>query len=277
MARPTATNLTSSGCVERADALVGVDVFCTGEIAQRCAASLSRAEGTDRHDLTGQITSAGTALRVVSSFEVACLDAQGHLLGRPVAHFLGGAVRSSVPYSAYLFSKWAGHPGSEPDRCGEALDVTAIVAQARWMVDTYGFGAIKLKGGVFEPHVEADAVHALRDACRGVSAIVHLGGLSTGGYSWDQYLEVNVEGARRVLEAARGRGGASDLREQPPRRRLSPQYAGTSVLHGLCPRSDSYYGVTKVVGEALGSLYHDRYGLDVVCLRIGSYRAVPTD
>ena len=56
-----------------------------------------------------------------------------------------------------------------------------------------------------------------------------------------------------------------------------PKYAGTSVPHGLCPRPDSYYGVTKVVGEALGSLYHDRYGLDVVCLRIGSYRAVPTD
>ena len=144
--------------------LVGVDVFRTGEIARRCAASLSGAVGTDRHGLTGQITSAGTALRVFSSFEVACLDAQGHLLGRPVADLLGGAVRSSVPYSAYLFYKWAGHPGSEPDRYGEALDATAIVAQARWMVDTYGFGAIKLKGGVFEPHVEADAVHALRDA-----------------------------------------------------------------------------------------------------------------
>ena len=56
-----------------------------------------------------------------------------------------------------------------------------------------------------------------------------------------------------------------------------PNTPGTSVPHGLCPRPDSYYGVTKVVGEALGSLYHDRYGLDVVCLRIGSYRAVPTD
>ncbi len=77
--------------------LVGVDVFRTGEIARRCAASLSGAVGTDRRGLTRQITSAGTVLRVFSSFEVACLDAQGHLLGRPVPDLLGGAVRSSVP------------------------------------------------------------------------------------------------------------------------------------------------------------------------------------
>ena len=36
------------------------------------------------------------------------------------------------------------------------------------------------------------------------------------------------------------------------------------------PRPDTYYGVAKVAMEALGSLYADRYGLDVVCLRIGS-------
>ena len=31
-----------------------------------------------------------------------------------------------------------------------------------------------------------------------------------------------------------------------------------------------YYGVAKVTMEAIGSLYADRYGMDVVCLRIGS-------
>jgi len=60
-------------------------------------------------------------------------------------------VRERVPYSAYLFYKWAGHPGTHPDAYGEALDPAGIVAQAHWMLDTYGFGAIKLKGGVFEP------------------------------------------------------------------------------------------------------------------------------
>ena len=42
------------------------------------------------------------------------------------------------------------------------------------------------------------------------------------------------------------------------------------------PRPDTYYGVAKVTMEALGSLYHDRYGMDVVCLRIGSAFPEPT-
>jgi uronate dehydrogenase len=42
------------------------------------------------------------------------------------------------------------------------------------------------------------------------------------------------------------------------------------------PRPDTYYGVSKVAMEALGSLYADRYGLDVVCLRIGSAFPEPT-
>ncbi len=144
--------------------LVGLDVFETSAIARRCVEVLSGAVGADRHGLTGQITATGTALRVFSSFEVACLDVQGKLLGRSVAELLGGSVRASVPYSAYLFYKWAAHPGAEPDHYGEALDPAGIVEQARAMVATYGFSAIKLKGGVFEPRQEIDAVHALREA-----------------------------------------------------------------------------------------------------------------
>jgi uronate dehydrogenase len=49
------------------------------------------------------------------------------------------------------------------------------------------------------------------------------------------------------------------------------------VPDDLAPRPDTFYGVAKVTGEALGSLYHDRYGLDVVCLRIGSCFEEPPD
>ena len=37
-------------------------------------------------------------------------------------------------------------------------------------------------------------------------------------------------------------------------------------------RPDSFYGAAKVWGEALGRYYSDRFGLEVVCLRIGSYQ-----
>ena len=38
---------------------------------------------------------------------------------------------------------------------------------------------------------------------------------------------------------------------------------------------DTYYGVGKVATEALGSLYHDRYGMAVAALRIGTFRDRP--
>jgi glucarate dehydratase len=157
-----------SGHLERlalvADALVGLDVFSTNSMLQVVSDVLGGRTGADAHGLTGHITSAGTVLRVFSSFEVACLDIQGKVLGRPVSDLLGGTVRSSVPYSAYLFYKWASHPGSEPDRYGEALDAAGIVEQARWMVSEYGFSALKLKGGVLSPDEEIATVHALRSA-----------------------------------------------------------------------------------------------------------------
>ncbi|MEV8539611.1 enolase C-terminal domain-like protein [Streptomyces sp. NPDC051572] len=102
--------------------------------------------------------------RVYAALEVACLDAQGQLAGVPVVDLLGGRTRDTVPYSGYLFYKWAGHPGAGEDEWGAALDPAGIVAQARLMVDRYGFRSLKLKGGVLPPDEEIAAVHALRAA-----------------------------------------------------------------------------------------------------------------
>jgi glucarate dehydratase len=99
---------------------------------------------------------------VFSPFEVACLDLQGHEAGRPVADLLGGAVRDRVPFSGYLFYKWAAHPDGDPDEWGEALTPDQVVDQARRMVGDWGFGSLKLKGGVLPPDQECAAVEALR-------------------------------------------------------------------------------------------------------------------
>jgi glucarate dehydratase len=143
-----------------AAAIEGADVYRTEEIYRRVQA-VAAPETTIASGLIGH--SAATD-RVFSPFEVACLDIQGQAAGRPVADLLGGAVRDEVPFSAYLFYKWAAHPGAEPDGWGGALDPDGIVAQARRMVDGYGFTALKLKGGVFPPAQEAEAIRALRRA-----------------------------------------------------------------------------------------------------------------
>ena len=43
------------------------------------------------------------------------------------------------------------------------------------------------------------------------------------------------------------------------------------------PRPDSRYGVSKVFGEALASLYADKYGMQVFCIRIGNVNPAPID
>lgn len=145
-----------------ADAIVGIDVFSLNAIRATIARVLqgdTAAVGT-----AGMITTASAVDQVFSPFEVACLDVAGKATGRPVSDLLGGAVRDAVPFSAYLFYKWAAHPGAEPDCWGEALDPDGIVTQARRIIGEYGFTAIKLKGGVFAPEEEAAAIEALRAA-----------------------------------------------------------------------------------------------------------------
>jgi glucarate dehydratase len=145
-----------------ASVLAGHDIFAVNAMYRAVASVIGGEAGADRHGLTGEITAAGTVDRVFSPFEVACLDLQGQVLGRPVCDLLGGAVRDRVPFSAYLFYKWAAHPGRPADAWGEALDPAGIVAQARRLVTEYGFTALKLKGGVFDPGQEVEAVRALR-------------------------------------------------------------------------------------------------------------------
>ncbi|TQK29199.1 glucarate dehydratase family protein [Arthrobacter sp. SLBN-53] len=149
-----------------AAAITGLDVFALNQIRAAIAVALAgddAAVGT-----AGMITTASAVDQVLSPFEVACLDVQGRALGRPVSDLLGGKVRDAVPFSAYLFYKWAGHPGAEPDRFGEALDPDGLVAQARRIIDEYGFTAIKVKGGVFAPEEEMAGIEALAKAFPGV-------------------------------------------------------------------------------------------------------------
>nr|WP_042181014.1 glucarate dehydratase family protein [Kibdelosporangium sp. MJ126-NF4]CEL14745.1 Glucarate dehydratase [Kibdelosporangium sp. MJ126-NF4]CTQ96625.1 Glucarate dehydratase (EC 4.2.1.40) [Kibdelosporangium sp. MJ126-NF4] len=148
--------------------LIGLDAFALGPMHLRVADALGGITGSDTHGLTGNFSAPGTVDRVYSPFEVACLDIQGKAVGRPVVDLLGGAIRTEIPYSAYLFYKWAGHPTSklgdeEPDEWGAALDPAGVVAQAKHLIDRYGFQSIKLKGGVFAPEQEIEAIKALRE------------------------------------------------------------------------------------------------------------------
>ena len=139
---------------------------------------------------------------------------------------------------------------------------------------------IELGAGEAAQLIEASCTDpvAMFDACRGVDVVLHLGALSTGGFTWEQYVNVNINGTYCVLDAAR-RAGVPRVVYASSNHAVGfhPIHGGVTVPDYLFPRPDSLYGVSKAAGESLCSLFHDRHGLDVVCLRIGSYRTRPTD
>lgn len=111
-------------------------------------------------------------------------------------------------------------------------------------------------------------VDALTAVARGCDALVHMGGIATEA-GWPDILRVNIDGTHNALEAARRSGVGRVVLASSNHAvgmTLRTSLAGTDVR----PRPDTFYGVSKVAMEALGSLYADRYGIDVVCLRIGS-------
>ncbi len=151
--------------------LTGLDVFdLNGLIARTRAALAERPAPPPGAELAPGSDPARLEANCISTFEVALLDLQAQHAGVPLHALLGGAVRHAVPFSAYLFFKYARHfePEEAPDEWGEAVTPEGIVAQARRMIDHHGFGSIKLKAGTLPPEIEVASISALAKAFPGL-------------------------------------------------------------------------------------------------------------
>jgi uronate dehydrogenase len=140
---------------------------------------------------------------------------------------------------------------AKPGRTLRLLDLAELTADA---------GEEAIQGSVTD-------LEAMVEVCQGVDAVIHLGGLA-GEAPWERILEVNINGTHNVFEAARRAG--------------VPRVVFASSNHAVgfhtpdefpLPETvtalpDTYYGVSKVAGEALGALYAERYGMDVISIRI---------
>lgn len=110
------------------------------------------------------------------------------------------------------------------------------------------------------------AVESLVEGCDGV---VHLGGQATEA-PWETIRNANIDGMFNLYEAAR-------------KSSVTPRIVFASSNHAIGfhrqterldanarTRPDSLYGVSKVFGEALASMYHDKFGIETAIVRIGS-------
>ena len=140
---------------------------------------------------------------------------------------------------------------ARPDRTLRLLDLAALTA---------GPGEEAVQASV----TDLDAMTA---ACQGADALIHLAGIP-GEASWPRILETNINGGYCAFEAARRAGTPRVI------------FASSNHAVGFTPRSafpvpdyafpapDTYYGVSKAATEALAAMYHYRYGLDAICVRI---------
>jgi uronate dehydrogenase len=134
-----------------------------------------------------------------------------------------------------------------------------------------------LKPAKGQAFVKAD-ISKMADAMRitkGVDAIVHLGGYSVEG-PWEAILQANIIGCYNVFEAAR-RNGVKRILFPTSNHATGFYRRDYTIDHRVYPKPDSRYGVSKVFGEALGSLYADKYGMQVFMMRIGNVNPGPID
>ncbi len=146
-----------------------------------------------------------------------------------------------------------------PDRRLVLLDTTPIPDPAE--------GETAVTGSILDSATVLSCFH-------GADLVVHLAGIASEA-PWPKLLAANIDGTQRVLEAAH-RAGVPRILLASSNHAVGYHLMDTiKDVVVLPPRPDSYYGVTKVAMEALGSLFADRYGMAVVSARILWASAAP--
>ena len=139
--------------------------------------------------------------------------------------------------------------------------------------------------------VQADLSHEeqVEGIFDGLDAVIHLAANPSPQAPWGSILTNNMIATYNVYEEAR-RASVSKIvfastnhvtglyeNDEPYRSICSGHYDGLDpsqiprITHTWPIRPDSLYGVSKAFGEALGRYYAEAFGIETLCLRIGSF------
>ena len=155
--------------------------------------------------------------------------------------------------------------------------------------DKYEFSSLDLRevDGIKSTVANLDDLHAISPAFNGIDTVIHLAADRSPEGSWESILQNNFVATYNVFEASKRAGvkrvifASSNHAEggfylDPPWKHLNDgnfhlleqdNYELVTEKHMIRP--DSYYGVAKAYGEALGSYYNDYHGVSSFHLRIG--------
>jgi uronate dehydrogenase len=103
---------------------------------------------------------------------------------------------------------------------------------------------------------------------KGADLVIHFGGISREDV-FEKVLQGNIIGQFNIYDNALTCGIKRVVLASS--NHVTGYYPADEVIDAKQPmRPDGLYGVSKGYGELLASFYHDRHGLESVCLRIGT-------
>ncbi|MEM7252415.1 MAG: NAD(P)-dependent oxidoreductase [Pseudomonadota bacterium] len=119
---------------------------------------------------------------------------------------------------------------------------------------------------------EFDAVSHLTDE---VNAVVHFGGVA-GESNFEAIANANIHGLYNIYESCR-RSGVKRVVFASSNHAIGFYPREMSIDASAAQRPDTLYGVSKAFGENISRYFFDKYGIESVCLRIGSCFPKPLD
>ncbi len=101
-----------------------------------------------------------------------------------------------------------------------------------------------------------------------VDVVLHFGGISVEE-KFAPIMQANILGLANLYEAVHKAGVKRVVYASS--NHVTGFYRTTELIDADSPvRPDGFYGLSKCFGEALSRYYFDRFGIETVCLRIGS-------
>jgi nucleoside-diphosphate-sugar epimerase len=103
-----------------------------------------------------------------------------------------------------------------------------------------------------------------------IDGIAHCAAQPSGASQWRDVLSSNISGVYNILEAARVHG-IKRVAFASTSQVINGYPLDVPITWDMRPRPVNYYAVSKVCGEMLGHMYAEVHGLEVVCIRIGTF------
>ncbi len=112
---------------------------------------------------------------------------------------------------------------------------------------------------------------ALRSACEGVEAMLHLAAISDEDDFHSRLLPGNLAGAYNAFEAAH-QAGVNKVLFPSTGQTVLNYPKGECVTTDMLPRPSTVYACTKLFGEALARYYSDVHGMSAMIIRLCYFR-----